>query len=112
MANTGSGKQILGQGDVWGGKLFNVVDYTSSTTSYSTTAFETLVPSTFGFFNTILAVIDISMDQTGTYYAQAQPVNSGLTAWKLQWFVVATGAPVGTGVNLNNITVKISAVGY
>lgn len=112
MANTGTANAVFGQGDVFGGKLFNVIDYKSTTTSYSTTALEVLSPSAFGFFNTILSIIEISIDTTGTYYAQAIPVNTGLTAWKLQWFVVSTGAPVSAATNLNGITVKISALGY
>lgn len=112
MANTGSAKQILGQGDVFGGKIFNVIDYASTSASYSQSALETLSPSAFGFFNTILCVLDISLDTTGRYYAQAIPQQAGLTPWTLKWFDTTTGLQVAGAVNLSGITVKISAIGY
>lgn len=118
MANTGSGVAIFGQGDVFGGKIFNVVDYTSNTTSYtqpgagSVAGLEILSPQMFGFQNVILSILDISVDGTNTYGAEAVALNKGLTKWALQWYVVSTGAAVTAGTNISGTTVKISALGY
>ena len=109
----GQGKQTPGFADVWGGKQFNAIDYTG-VSSYvgGVTGGEKLDPKMFGFNNTIEAVLDVSIAQTGDYYGIAQPVNNGVTAWYIRWFVVATGVEVANAVNLSAKTLKISAVGF
>jgi hypothetical protein len=65
----------------------------------------------FGFENTVETYIGQSFDQTGTYYVRAQPLNIGVTSWKLRWFTTA-GVEVANGVNLSTYTVKLSAIGF
>lgn len=113
--SVGTAKQINGFADVFGGKNFNTVDY-SGPTSYNNTGTpatsgDTLDPKAFGSFNDIIAVIGTSLDQTGVYIVRAQPVNNGVTAWKLRWFAVSGGAEVSNAVNLSTFTVKLAIIG-
>jgi hypothetical protein len=115
----GTFKEIFGQKDVFGGKQFTVGDY-SGTSSYTntgtgSTSGDIVYPSTLGFFNSILNFIDISLDTTGTYYAEAQSTGLGLIGsggWRIRWYVASTGAEVANGVNLSAISVKMSALGF
>jgi hypothetical protein len=113
--SVGTGKQTPGFADVFGGKLFNTIDYSGPTaynnTGTAATSGDSLDPKMFGFNNTIESIIDSSLDQTGTYYAFEQPINNGVTAWRLRWFTAA-GVEVANGVNLSGYTVKLSAVGF
>jgi hypothetical protein len=113
--SVGTGKQTSGFADVFGGKLFNTIDYSGPTAYNNTgnpaTSGDSLDPKMFGFNNTIESIFQASLDQTGTYYAFEQPVNSAVTAWRLRWFT-ASGTEVANGVNLSNYTVKLSAVGF
>lgn len=112
----GTFKEIFGQKDVFGGKQYTVGDY-YGVASYvgGATGGDTIYPSTLGFFNSILNIIDISIDTTGTYFAQAQAPNTGLVGsagWKIRWYVAATGAEVSNATNLSAIAVKMSALGF
>ena len=110
----GSFKEIFGQKDVFGGKQFTVGDY-SGVTSYQNGTGDTIYPSTLGFFNAILTPLEVSLDTTGTYYAQFQSTGLGLigtAGWKIRWYVAATGAEVANGTNLSAISVKMSALGF
>ena|SRR5208337_3204657 len=111
MALVGTAKQTPGFADVFGGRFFNTIDYTG-VTSYLNGTGELLDPHMFGFQNTIECIIDVSLSQNGSYYAQAQPVNSGVTKWYLRWFAVATGQEVTNTTNLSAAVVRISAIGY
>lgn len=111
MAGPGTAKQTQGFADVFGGRQFNVIDYTG-VASYVNGTGELLDPMMFGFRNTIQSVLDVSGDQSGAYYAVAFPVNSGITAWRLRWFSVATGQEVTNATNLSAKTLKIAAVGF
>ena len=106
-----------GQRDVFGGKQFATFDYAGPTaynnTSVGATSGDSISPTLFGFFNTILTPWGGgNLDQTGTYYVRWQPQQNGLTPWKLRWFVTATNAEVANGVNLSTYIVKIAAIGY
>jgi hypothetical protein len=107
----GTAKQTPGFADVFGGKLFNVIDYTG-VSSYVNGTGELLDPKFFGFPNTIEAILDISGDQSGAYYGIAFPVNSGVTKWYIRWFAVATGQEVTNATNLSTKVLKIVAVGF
>ena len=104
-----------GQRDVFGGKLFAVSDYAGPTSYNNTgtpqTSGDAISSTMFGFPNTILCFIEESADQTGTYYVLAQPINNGLTAWRLRWFTTA-GTEVSNGVNLSTYIVKLAVLGY
>ena len=107
----GTAKQTPGFADVFGGKLFNCIDYTG-VASYVNGTGELLDPKFFGFPNTIEAILDISGDQSGAYYGIAFPVNSGVTKWYIRWFAVATGQEVTNATNLSTKVLKIVAVGF
>jgi hypothetical protein len=113
--SVGSAQYPNGFADIFGGKMFNTVDY-SGPTSYNNTG----TPATsgdkishrmFGFENTIETFVGQSIDQSGTYYAIGQPLNNGVTSWKLRWFTTA-GVEVANGVNLAAFTVKLAAIGF
>lgn len=57
---------------------------------------------------------DTMVDPTGTYFALVIPVGGGsgnaVTSVILVWFVVATGAQVGAGVNLSTYAIRCEAV--
>jgi hypothetical protein len=115
---TGSAKQQSGNRDVFGGKQFEQIDY-AGPTSYTNTGTQStsgdgpISPSLFGFFNTILTPWGSgNIDTSGTYEVAWQSVNTGVTGWRLRWFVVSTGAEVANGVNLSAYTVKLAALGY
>ena len=107
----GTAKLSPGFADVFGGKLFNCIDYTG-VASYVNGTGELLDPKFFGFPNTIEAILDISGDQSGAYYGIAFPVNSGVTKWYIRWFAVATGQEVTNTTNLSTKVLKIVAVGF
>ncbi|MDE2099390.1 MAG: hypothetical protein KGL39_19215 [Patescibacteria group bacterium] len=111
MAGPGTMKQTAGFADVFGGKLFNTIDYTG-VASYVNGTGELLDPKGFGFPNTIESIVDISGDQSGAYYGICFPVNSGVTKYYIRWFSVATGQEVTNATNLSGKTLKISAVGF
>jgi hypothetical protein len=106
----GSAKQTQGFADIFGGRGFNVIDYTGPALYVPGTG-EKLDPKFFGFQNTIQSILDISGDQSGAYYGTAFPVNNGVTAWYIRWFVVATGVEAGA-INLSTKTLKITAIGF
>lgn len=112
----GTAKQTNGFADVFGGKLFNVIDYTGvssyANTGTASTSGEALDPKYFGFPNTIEAILDISGDQSGAYYGIPFPNNSGVSKWRIRWFAVATGQEVTNGTNLSTATLKLTAVGF
>lgn len=113
--SVGSAKQTQGFADVFGGRQFNTVDYSGPTaynnTGSAATSGDTLDPHMFGFQNTIQALIAEGADQTGAYKITPQPINNGITIWRLRWFTVA-GTEVANGVNLSAYTVKLSAIGF
>jgi hypothetical protein len=113
--SVGSAKQTQGFADVFGGRQFNTIDYSGPTaynnTGTPTTSGDTMDPMMFGFKNTIQELFNGSIDQTGAYKVLAQPVNNGITVWRLRWFSVA-GTEVANGVNLSTYTVKLSAIGF
>lgn len=106
-----------GQRDVFGGKDYASIDYAGpsayNNTGTQATSGDTMSPSQFGFFNTILTPFGSgNIDQTGTYEVSWQSVQNGLTPWRLRWFVVSTGVEVANGVNLSTYIVKLAALGY
>lgn len=106
-----------GQRDVFGGKQFDTCDYAGATaynnTGTGSTSGDSISPSMFGFFNTILTPWGGGgLDQTGTYYVRWQPQQNGLTPWKLRWFVLSTNAEVANGTNMSAFIVKLAAIGY
>ena len=111
----GAAKYISGFPDVFGGNLFNTIDY-SGPTSYNNTGTpatsgDSMDPNFFGFHNTIeIPVGDVS-DQSGVYTVKWMPQNNGVTAWKLRWFTIG-GSEVANGVNLSAFTVKLAAIGF
>lgn len=111
----GSAKQTQGFADVFGGRNFNVIDYTGvssyANTGTPSTSGEALDPKFFGFQNTIQFVA-ASGDQSGTYYGIVFPVNNGVTAWRIRWFAVATGQEVTNGTNLSTRVLKLSGIGF
>ena len=109
---SGTAKQIAGFADIFGGKNFNCVDY-SGPTSYAggVSGGDLLDPKAFGAFNDIISIIGDCIDQSGTYYVMGQPVNNGVTAWRLRWFTVGTGVEVANAVNLSTKTVKLTIIG-
>jgi hypothetical protein len=111
MALVGSARQTQGFADVFGGRFFNTIDYTG-VSSYLHGTGELIDPHFFGFNNTIETFMEISISQDGLYYAQAQPVNNGVTKWYLRWFQISTGLEVANATNLSSSTLKISAIGF
>ena len=114
--SVGSGKQTSGFADVFGGKLYNTIDY-SGPTSYNNTATpatsgDVIDPKMFGFPNTIEALICTSADQTGVYVGVAMPVNNGVTRWIVRWFTLSGMTEVANATNLSTKTMKLSAVGF
>lgn len=105
----GSSKPMTGHAaDVFGGKLYDVVDY-NGPTSYVQGG-DAIDPRAFGFPNAILTLIS-SIDQTNTYETEARSIQKGITPWQLVWFVIATGLEVANGTNLSGFTVKLSGIG-
>lgn len=107
---TGSAKQTQGFGDIFGGRMFNTIDY-SGPTSYVNGTGDTIDPRIFGFPNTIETFLQEGLDQTGTYYIFAQPTNTGVTSWHIRWYLSAS-TEVPNGTNLSGVTVRLSAIGY
>jgi hypothetical protein len=105
----GSAKSVPNGQDTFGGHFYGAADY-SGPASYATGG-DTIDPHIFGFPNTILTLTG-SVDQTDTYRAEGRPLYNGTTAWKLVWFVIATGLEVGAAVNLSGVTVRLGAIGY
>lgn len=114
--SVGTGKQTNGFADVFGGKLFNAIDYYGPTAYNNTgtpaTSGDTVDPKMFGFPNAIEALIGTSLDQTGVYVVVGQPVNNGVTAWKFRWYTAAGMTEVGNGTDLSTKIVKLAAVGF
>lgn len=106
----GTAKQIAGFADIFGGKNFNTVDY-SGPLSYVNGTGDVLDPKAFGAFNDIIAIVGTSISQDGTLYVVGQPVNNGVTAWRLRWFTVGTGAEVANATNLSTKTIKLAIIG-
>ena len=105
-----------GFADVFGGKQFNVIDY-SGPTSYNNQSSvnaalsgDTMDPKMFGFNNTIICFVAESLDQTGTYYVLGQPQQNGVTPWRLRWFTAAS-VEVANGINLSGFIVRLGAIG-
>ena len=113
--SVGAVTQTFGFPDIFGGKMFNTIDYAGPTSYNNTgtpaTSGDTMSHRMFGFENTVETFIGESLDQTGTYFVKAQPNNSGVTTWRLRWFTTA-GTEVANGVNLSAYTVKLSAIGF
>ena len=114
--SVGQAKQTPGFADVFGGRLFNTIDYSGPTsytnTGTASTSGDSLDCRFFGFPNTIETVTGESADQSGTYFVIGQPINNGVTGWKLRWFTLVGSTEVANGVNLSGYTVKLSAIGY
>lgn len=105
-----------GQRDAFGGKQYSTFDYAGPTSYNNTgtpaTSGDTISPSLFGFFNTILTPFGGgNIDQSGTYQIFWQSQQNGLTPWRLRWFTTA-GVEVANGVNLAAYIVKLAAIGY
>lgn len=94
--------------DVFGGHLFGAGDY-SGPTSYVQGG-DTVSRKQFGFENSIITLIG-SLDQSQTYRLEPKPVQNDVTAWRLVWTVLATGAEAGANVNLSGFTGRLSAIG-
>ena len=113
--SVGSPSTVFGFADVFGGHQFNTIDYAGPTAYNNTgtpaTSGDSLSHRMFGFENTVETYIGQSFDQTGTYYVRAQPLNNGVTSWKLRWFTTA-GVEVANGVDLSTYKVKLSAIGF
>jgi len=113
--SVGAASTVFGFADVFGGHMFNTIDYSGPTAYNNTgtpaTSGDTMSHRFFGFENTIESFTGESLDQSGTYYVIAQPLNDGVTSWKLRWFTTA-GVEVANGVNLSGFTVKLSAIGF
>jgi hypothetical protein len=114
--SVGSPKYVPGFPDIFGGKMFNTIDYSGPTAYNNTgtpaTSGDSVSHRMFGFENTVETYIGESVDQSGTYFVIAQPVNNGVTAWKLRWFTLSGSTEVANGVNLSGFTVKLSAIGF
>ena len=114
--SVGSGNQTNGFADVFGGKLFNVIDYTGpksyNNTGTPATSGDALDPKMFGFPNSIEALIGTSTDQTGVYIVVGMPVNNGVTKWILRWFTLSGMTEVVNTTDLSAKTVKLAAVGF
>lgn len=53
-----------------------------------------------------------AIDSTGTWYAQIQwPGPGAQTYFYARWYVLATGAEVGNGVNLSGGKIRFAAIG-
>lgn len=114
--SVGTGKQTNGFADVFGGKLFNVIDY-SGPSSYNNTGTpatsgDLLDPKMFGFPNAIEHLIGTSLDQTGVYIVVGQPANNGVTKWILRWYTASGMTEVANATDLHLKTVKLAAVGF
>lgn len=111
----GTAKQIAGFADIFGGKNFNTVDYSGPKSYVNTgtpaTSGDSLDPKAFGAFNDIIAVIGTSLDQTGVYVVLGQPVNNGVTAWRLRWFTASGMTEVANATDLSTKTVKLAIIG-
>jgi hypothetical protein len=107
----GSAKQFAGFPDVFGGKLFNAIDY-SGPTSYVNGTGDVLDPRIFGFPNTVESITVCGMDTTGTYYVRPQPVRTGVTGWYIRWYLVADNTEVANTTNLSGVTIRLSAIGF
>lgn len=104
----GSGKDVRSQGDVFGGKLFGLVDY-SGPTSYVQGG-DAMDSRLFGFPNAIIMLIGFN-DHSNTYTVDPRAIQNGVTPWQLVWTVVSTGAEVAAGVNLSQFTVRLMGLG-
>jgi hypothetical protein len=113
--SVGSASYVSGFPDVFGGKLFNTIDYSGPTAYNNTgtpaTSGDTMDPHFFGFPNTIETFVGESMDQSGAYFVRPMPQNNGVTGWKLRWFL-ANGTEVSNGTSLAAYTVKLAAIGF
>ena len=105
----GSAKAVPNGQDTFGGHYYGAVDY-NGPVSYATGG-DTLDPRVFGMPNTILSMSG-STDQTDTYRVEGRPLYNGTTAWKIVWFVIATGLEVAAATNLSGVTVRLGAIGY
>lgn len=116
MGSVGAPLYVNGFPDIFGGKMFNTIDYKGPTsynnTGIGSTSGDTVGHRMFGFENTVETYIGQSIDQTGTYYVVAMPKNNGVTSWRLRWFQVSNAAEVANGVNLSAYTVKLAAIGF
>lgn len=94
--------------DIWGKHGGAVIDHTGPK-SY-TTGGQTLTASRYGLRS--LDYVGGGISVSGTYVARGKAVGKGnRTTYTLVWFVVSTGAEVGSGVDLSAETVKLFAVG-
>lgn len=104
----GSAKAVRSQADVFGGKLFEVIDY-SGPLSYVQGG-DAMDPRMFGFPNAIIMLIGFN-DHSNTYTVDPRALQNGVTPWQLVWTVVSTGAEVAAGVNLSGSTVRLMGLG-
>ena len=73
----GSGMRNSGErADVFGGTLYNAIDYTGPT-SYVNGTGDQLNSSMFGFFNGFKDINDGCIDTTGTYFVRKQMASPG-----------------------------------
>jgi hypothetical protein len=111
--SVGSGNAIPGNADVFGGTLYNAIDY-NGPTSYNNGTGDQLNSSMFGFFNGFKDINDGCIDTTGTYFVRRQMKSpGGLNAqFFLRWYVLSSGAEVTNATNLSAIKIRLSALGY
>lgn len=99
---------VRGWSDIWGGKAMNVCDY-AGPTSYVTGG-DTIEPKQFGVRN--FEYLSASETTNGTYYIRFRPSATGPTqTWKAVWYVTATNAEVGAGVNVSGSSAKVFGFG-
>ena len=114
--SVGTGIQANGFADVFGGKLFNAIDYKGSSSYNNTgtpaTSGDVLDPKMFGFPNSIEFLVGTSTDQTGVYIVVGMPANNGVSKWYLRWFTLSGMTEVANATDLSGKTVKLSAVGF
>ena len=88
------------------GRRRDFVGYGSGPTSYNPTTGDPL--SAVGYETYFDIVNDTPQDPTGTYYAKARPNVVGPRAtWSLHWFVVSSGAEVGSTIDLSAISLQV-----
>jgi hypothetical protein len=109
----GSATQIPGNPDVFGGTLFNAIDYVGPT-SYVNGTGDQISSSMFGFFNGFKDINANCIDTTGTYLIRKQmAAPGGLNApFYLRWYTLSNGNEVVNGANLSAYKVRLSAFGY
>ena len=104
----GATHPITGVQQTFGGMFWSPLDISGSA-SYVQGG-DALSPQSFGF-NSYIWSLTGAVSQSGTYFVLGRALSSGFSQFQLVWFVTATGAEVGAGVNLSAETVRIAAIG-